>query len=126
MKKYILLLAAIVLAAAAAIVLPPLFGNETKEPLLADIVQDGRTIRTVDLANAPDEEFVVEYKGAPHAGMNRIRIEKGEIRVTEADCPDHICIGSGKLRRNGPPIVCLPHKLVIRYREAGGIDGTAR
>lgn len=125
MKKYILLLAAIILLSAAAIVLPPLFENETKEPVLADIVQDGRTIRTVDLADAPDEEFVVEYTGDV-PGTNRIRIENGEIRVTEADCPDHICIGSGKLRKNGPPIVCLPHKLVIRYRDAGGIDGTAR
>lgn len=125
MKKYILLLAAIVLAAAAAILLPPLFGNEMKEPLLADIVQDGKLLRTIDLANAPDEEFTVEYRGAV-PGENRIRIEKGEMYVAEADCPDRICIGSGKLRKNGPPIVCLPHKLVIRYREAGGIDGTAR
>ena len=46
-------------------------------------------------------------------GTNTLVIENGEAYVTEADCPDGICIRTGKISRNGQTIICLPHKVVI-------------
>ena len=44
-------------------------------------------------------------------GFNVVEVENGKIRVTDADCPDKLCI---KQSESGTfPIVCLPHRLVI-------------
>jgi len=48
---------------------------------------------------------------------NEIKIENGKISISDADCPDHTCVKTGVLRTETMPIVCLPHKLVIRYAE---------
>ena len=55
-------------------------------------------------------------------GHNTVHVEPGAISVTEADCPDGICVRQGKLTTAGVPIVCMPHRLVIEiYGDA--IDG---
>ena len=51
-----------------------------------------------------------------------IKIEKGDIYVSAADCPDHTCMKTGKLSQSGVPIVCLPNKLIIRYKEGADTD----
>lgn len=61
-------------------------------------------------------------------GQNRLMIEDGRAYVTEADCPDGICVKQGKISRTGQTIVCLPHKLVIEIEgeaEENGIDAVA-
>lgn len=82
---------------------------------LVEIVQDGTVIRTVDLANAPDETFRI--KSADGESYNIICIRDGTICVSEAGCPDKICVRSGKLRSESLPVVCLPNRLVIRFAE---------
>ena len=47
-------------------------------------------------------------------GMNILEIKNGMAYVTEADCPDKVCIRMGKISKTGENIVCLPHKLVIQ------------
>ena len=47
-------------------------------------------------------------------GMNILEIKNGMAYVTEADCPDQVCIRMGKISKTGENIVCLPHKLVIQ------------
>lgn len=46
-------------------------------------------------------------------GYNIIHVEHGAISVTEADCPDQICVHQGKITGSMVPIACLPHRLVI-------------
>ena len=50
---------------------------------------------------------------------NHLEIRGGEIRMTEADCPDQICVSRGLIRKSGQSIVCLPHRLVIRLEQLG-------
>ena len=47
-------------------------------------------------------------------GTNALVIENGMAYVTDADCPDQVCIRMGKISKTGENIVCLPHKLVIQ------------
>lgn len=83
-------------------------------PRVAEIVQDGAVIRRVDLdAVTETEDMTVPY--GEHS--NTIRIAPGEIRMLSADCPDQICVKSGKLVEGGLPIVCLPHRLVIQWAD---------
>ena len=52
---------------------------------------------------------------------NLIVIADGVCRVTQADCPDGICVLHGGIRRPGEAIICLPHHLVVEI--TGGENG---
>lgn len=50
---------------------------------------------------------------------NILEIKDGRIRMTDADCPDRLCLHEAAAGRTGETIVCLPHKLSVRI--LGGI-----
>ncbi|MBP3855024.1 MAG: NusG domain II-containing protein [Ruminiclostridium sp.] len=75
----------------------------------ARITSDGKVIRTIDLETAPDETFTVTAEN----GTNTVTVRGGKISVSEASCPDKICVQHGTLESEYLPIVCLPNRLVI-------------
>lgn len=76
---------------------------------IAYIYQDGECIRSIDLSKITEPEtFTITGEN----GSNTILIEQGKICISEADCPDQVCVKSGWLTYV-TPIVCLPHKIVI-------------
>lgn len=86
------------------------------------IRQDGKVVRTVNLAAAQNEEFTLRG----HGGENTIEIRDGHIRVKAADCPDKTCVHMGWLHNTAAPIVCLPHHLEISFTKPdGGADAVA-
>lgn len=77
---------------------------------LAKVSSDGELLFTVDL------DAVVtpyDYVATSEYGENTIHIEHGAISVTQADCPDQICVHQGDIKGPGIPIVCMPNRLVI-------------
>lgn len=46
-------------------------------------------------------------------GTNTVVIEDGIVRVSEADCPDKICVHHSGISKSGESIICLPHRLVV-------------
>ena len=42
------------------------------------------------------------------------------VRVAESDCPGHDCVRTGTVSRAGQSIVCLPARIVVTLRGAGG------
>ena len=40
-------------------------------------------------------------------------VKNGEVKMTEADCPDHLCMKQKAVDNTGGTIVCLPNKVVI-------------
>lgn len=88
---------------------------------IAEIVYQGEVIRTVDLSSIKTTEtFTIGEEGA----QNTIQISPDGIGVIEADCKDQICVRQG-IRSHGPePIVCLPHKLSIRFTSNGAGQDT--
>ena len=44
---------------------------------------------------------------------NVCEITGGEIHMTEANCPDHLCMKQKAVDSTGGTIVCLPNKVVI-------------
>lgn len=54
-------------------------------------------------------------------------IEGGEVCVGQADCPDGVCVATGRISRTGQSIVCAPAGVVIRVvggeQDADGIAG---
>ncbi len=63
------------------------------------------------------------YKELAH--YNVVEICDGKASVTEADCPDKLCVGQREISGNGESIICLPHKLVVRTQSEveGALDG---
>lgn len=78
---------------------------------LVEVASDGQVLYTIDLSRERDRDILVHYGEE----SNLIRIENGTIRVVEATCPDHTCMKMGPLQSDYLPIVCLPHRLTIRY-----------
>ena len=46
-------------------------------------------------------------------GKNTIEIKDGKVRMTEADCPNHLCVRQGWISFSGQSIVCLPNELSV-------------
>ena len=44
---------------------------------------------------------------------NVCEIKNGEIHMTDANCPDHLCMKQKAVDSTGGTIVCLPNKVVI-------------
>lgn len=110
----IILLALILSAAAAWILAARSSGGTT-----ANIYLDGVCVESIDLS-AVAEPYSFSVNGP--CGSNHITVEPGRICVSEADCPDQICIHQGWISDGVAPIVCLPNKLVIRIEaDAGNI-----
>ncbi len=59
-----------------------------------------------------------------NGGSNILVIQDGKAWVSKANCPDKICMGMGKISRNGEFIACLPNLLliVIEGGEETGVD----
>ena len=72
------------------------------------VEQDGRETARYAL----HEDRTVKIEGA--AGYNILVIEGGEVWLSEADCPNLLCVKTGKIRYAGQSIVCLPHKVAVR------------
>ena len=82
---------------------------------VANIYRDGVCIRSVDLAAVTEPET---FTVTTEHGSNTVLIEPGRIRIIEADCPDQVCVNTGWLSDSAAPIVCLPHRVVIRIESA--------
>ena len=50
---------------------------------------------------------------ALNGGTNILRIEGGVAYLTEANCPDHLCVNQGKVDQTGETITCLPNRLTV-------------
>ena len=78
---------------------------------VVEIYSDGKLVRTVDLT-AVTEPFTITVES--QYGFNEILVEHGRIRVADADCPDRCCVDYGWYEGGAAPVVCVPHKLIIR------------
>ena len=88
-----------------------------KDGALAVVYVNGE--RTAEYPLAEDTTVTLH---APNGGYNILVISGGCADVTEASCPDGICVAQGAIDRGGVPIICMPHRLVVKI-EGSGIDG---
>lgn len=87
------------------------------------LTQDGVTIGRYSLY----ESQVFDVTNAD-GHTNTVRIEDGAVSVTDADCPDRLCVRQGTISRSGENIICLPHKLTLTITadDTDGIDAVAQ
>lgn len=118
-KAIIFLLLAAVAASAAVLLLR---GRGEDRPV-ARITRDGVLLEEIDLTTV-DQPYTLTFED--ESGRNVVTVEQGRIRVSEADCPDRVCVNQGWISDGTVPIVCLPHRLMIEIKGGGGeLDGGA-
>ena len=97
-----------------AIVLVLFFARETGA--FVEVKHNGVTVGRYAL----DQERTVELNG----GTNVLVIEGGVAYLSYANCPDHTCVRTGKIKYSGQSIVCLPNRITVTVisEETGGVD----
>lgn len=104
-KNDIILAVSVILICIGMIVLYNIFGKEGE---VVHIISDGYECGVLPL----NENAVMRV---PDSGRdyNIVVIKDGSVFVSEADCPDSLCVNQGKISRAGETIICLPHKLMV-------------
>lgn len=59
---------------------------------------------------------------------NLLVIKDGEADMTEADCPDKLCVHQAAISKNNEMIVCLPNEIVVQVTgsEESEVDSIAK
>ena len=119
LRNDIILAVVIVLIAAAGLLL---FVFNREQGSTVSVKVDGIQIASYPLA----ENREVSIKtGDNDEHINVLVIKDGKASISEADCPDKICVETRAVSYVGETVVCLPHKLVIEITNQnadGGID----
>lgn len=89
-----------------------------KQAQAVEIWSEGELLQTLSLQT--DTTLTVQTS----KGVNVITVQGGRIAVTQADCPDKYCVKRG-FCSGGAQIVCLPHRLVLKFVAKSAVDGVA-
>lgn len=111
MKKNDIKLGAVILA--AAFVLLILGKVMQKEGSTVVIYVEGKEYGRYSL----EEDAAININGT-----NRLRIEGHKADMTEADCPDKLCVHQKAAKAAGESIICLPNRIVVQIE--GGSEGS--
>lgn len=113
-KRALLLGATILILLIVSVIFLCIRYKDHAEQYTAYIYQDGILLETIDLWTiTTDYTLNITSKTG---GTNQLLIQPGAISVTNADCPDLVCVHQGAIRNNLLPITCLPHGLVIELK----------
>ena len=112
MKKSTKILAACFSVAAISAFAGTLYLNNrnSEGEKYACIFENGVLTHRVDLGSV-EKPYEIDLGG------NVIKIEKGQVSIIEADCPDKLCIKQGAVRDGARPIVCLPNNVVVKITD---------
>lgn len=108
MKKYKFDFIIIIFFVLVAVVSLVLFSKNKDEGGYVEVVVDKETKEIFPL----DEEK--EYTISDGKHINKIIISDGKVCITEANCPDKLCVKQGRIDKDGQSIICLPNKVVIK------------
>lgn len=118
-KNDIILIGGILVLALVAYVGMTFFQGASTHDAEAVVLIDG-----VEYGSFPLDTDVVERIELPDGSYNVLEIKGGKADVTEASCPDGICVNHRAVSRQKQSITCLPNKLVVEIRngEASDVD----
>ncbi|MDE6904328.1 MAG: NusG domain II-containing protein [Lachnospiraceae bacterium] len=72
-----------------------------------------------------NREIEIQKEGVT---VNVLNIRDGKADMTDADCPDKLCVHQKPISKSGETIVCLPNKIVVEVKggQEGDFDSMAR
>ena len=117
MKKTDFILIAAVLLVAGAVALSLHFFGERGDCVRVEV--DGKAYTVLALTQDTSLEIKTER------GTNFLVIKDGRAYVSEADCPDKICVRHSPISEKGETIICVPHRVVITITGESKADAVA-
>lgn len=87
--------------------------EKAKQGAYVEVTVDGELYGTYSLSKEQTVEIVID-----ETVTNVLEIGDGKADMTEADCPDQICVHQRAVSREGETIVCLPNKVVVEVSGA--------
>lgn len=73
-----------------------------------EIYVDNKLYKTYNIDD--EEEIRIENKGE----YNIVKIHDNGVEITQASCPDKVCVHAGFIKKPSQSIVCLPNKVHIK------------
>ena len=55
-----------------------------------------------------------------------VTVKDGAVAVTDADCPDHVCVHAGHLTKSGSSAVCVPAEISVTVEGERALDAVSR
>ncbi len=107
LKKSDILLIVAILVISACLLLPKYLSKP--QNLTATIYQNGNEIKTIDLSTVT-EKYTIELSCEPFA---IITVEPNCIYYSYAECPDKLCVNTGRLSHAGDTAACIPSKTLV-------------
>ncbi len=77
---------------------------------LAQIYYESKLVKSIDLSENKDYTFRLDMNDHVLIHVH----SDGSISFEQSDCPDKVCIRSGRLSMVGESAACLPNKIVIK------------
>lgn len=99
-KKDLILLFVVLLAGVVGIILM----NSADKGKSAEIIVDGKITEIILL----DDTYEKQVNGVV------VCCENGEIFIKESNCPDKVCMRSGRISKSGESIICAPNRVAVK------------
>ncbi len=113
MKKQDFIVIGAVIAVAALLFAILFFGGKSGEYVNVEV--NGKTVASFPLNE--DTQYLIK---TGKEDTNLLVISDGSALITEANCPDKICVHHRKISKSGESIICLPHKVVVSIVDNDG------
>lgn len=90
------------------------------DQLVATVTVNGNSVKQIDL-NTVSEPYQFRVDDG-NGGYNIVQVERGRIRVVEANCQEQVDVRQGWISEPNQSIICLPHRFVVRLVASGQSD----
>ena len=86
--------------------------NLERQRLLLDRLYKNQVIHTFNVNKDEDYYFNGSY------GKMKLEVKDGKWRITEEECPNHICSSIGWVSvKDYFPIVCIPNEVIVTLKD---------
>lgn len=109
MKKNDIILIGSILVVAVALFLVFYLNRKPGDMVIVSV--DG--VVTAELPLNKDTEYLIETESG---GENLLVIKDGKASITEASCPDQVCVHQREIQNDTELIICLPNRVIIEIQ----------
>lgn len=108
----IVVIVVIIIITLSSSAVPFINSHKSVSSKYVEIQVKGKLYKKLPLDNNRSEKITIKTD----LGENIIDISNGKVKISDADCPDKICIKDGSISSPGSILVCLPHKVVVQIK----------
>ena len=97
------LIAAVVTVFALSVLGAVLMSGGSSGNLTVTVCKDGKEVYNARL----DEPTEIDVGGCV------VSVTSDGVCIKEADCPDRLCVGQGRITKAGQSVICLPNRVSV-------------